>query len=123
MPLRPETLEHDPEDSHPPSRVRPLLHGCTEAASSTGPGPLKAGLHRLSTASLLPWPWSAEPKPLTPDLRSLGVRGKRRFSEEIASSSEVSCLLENLVTSESPQARAYGFTSKSGSRLRSPFFS
>jgi len=54
------------------------------------PIPFGTGLHRLSAAPLLPWPWTSGPKPLTPDLRSFAVRGKRRFSEEIAFSSEVS---------------------------------
>jgi hypothetical protein len=62
-------------------------------------------------------------KPFAPDLRSLEVRGKRRVSEEIASSSEVSSLLTNLVTLEPPQVRAYRFTSESNARLRPPFSS
>jgi hypothetical protein len=59
-------------------------------------------------------------KPFTPDPRSFEVRGKRRVSEEIASSFEVSSLVANLVTLVPPQVRAYGFTSELDSRLRSP---
>lgn len=59
-------------------------------------------------------------EPFVPGLRSLAVRGKRRFSEEIACSLEVSCLVDSLVAVRSAQVRADRFTSWSSSRLRSP---
>jgi len=68
------------------------------------PTPFGTGPRRLSTALLLPWPWVDRASPTVPDLRSLAVRGERRVSEEIACSSEVSCLLAVLVTLEPPRS-------------------
>jgi hypothetical protein len=47
-----------------------------------------------------------------PGLQSFEVCGKRRFSEEIAFSLEVWCLLDNLVTLELPRVLAYRFTGR-----------
>jgi len=67
------------------------------------------GPHRLSTAtpSLLP---SRLEQARAPGLQSFEVCGKRRFSEKIAFSLEVWCLLDNLVTLELPRVLAYRFT-------------
>jgi hypothetical protein len=53
-------------------------------------------------------------KPDSPDLRSLEVREKWRFSEEIACSFEVSRLFSDLVTVKLSPTRAYRFASSLG---------
>jgi hypothetical protein len=107
-PLRPG--ETDPTQKHRDS----LVDGFRPPS-----GPARTASRRRSYSLGLGTPG----KPFAPDLRSLEVRGKRRVSEEIASSSEVSSLLTNLVTLEPPQVRAYRFTSESNARLRPPFSS
>jgi hypothetical protein len=80
-------------------------------------GPARTASRRRSCSHGL----RAPGEPVAPDLRSLAVRGKRRFSGEIACSSEVLDLVDSLVTSKSPQARAYGFTSWSDACLQPAF--
>jgi len=101
-----------PGETNPTQKHRVDLVGGFRSPSR----PARAASRRRSSSHGL----GAPGEPFAPDLRSLEVRGKRRVSEEIASSSEVSRLLASLVTVEPPQVRAYGFTSGSGSRLRSP---
>jgi hypothetical protein len=88
----------DMKDLCPPHQVRLFQYRSTEIVSSTASQFSRIGPHRLSTAFLLPWPWNSWSKPFIPDLRSLEVRRKLRFSEKIAFSSEVWCLIDNLVT-------------------------
>jgi len=91
--------------SRPQGRVSSPQHGCTGTFSRRRPDPLRGQTEPSLDGPPSPMALSAR-RTWLPDLRSLGIRERRRFSAEIACSFGVSCLLANLAASSPPPARA-----------------
>ena len=79
--------------------MKPFHSNRKEGLRRQLPTSFEAGLNRLSPDLFLPRPWNPR-RTWTPDPRSLEIRGKWRFSAEIAFSSELCCLLAHLVASQ-----------------------
>jgi len=80
--LRPRTPVCDSRDRSPWCQVRPSYARVPRKISSTDSSPLRTGPRRLSTATLLSWPWwSGKPDVLT--FRASKCVESERFSEKI----------------------------------------
>lgn len=81
--------EHAPGHESPPTHPR-----------RQSPAPFEAGPRRLSTASPTPLTFRTPSEPGDRGLRSLAVRGKRLFSEEMPALLRFLCLFADLVVLE-----------------------